>query len=126
MRHRKSGRNLGRETSHRKAMISNMAVSLFRHERIETTVTRAKELRIFAERMVTLGKNGSLHARRRALGFLRDKEVVHKLFTDIAVRNGSRNGGYTRIIKTRLRYGDCAPMSFIELVEKTTVTPENA
>ena len=105
-------------------MISNMAVSLFRHERIETTVTRAKELRIFAERMVTLGKNGSLHARRRALGFLRDKEVVHKLFTDIAVRNGSRNGGYTRIIKTRLRYGDCAPMSFIELVEKIA-SPEH-
>ncbi|MBF0421514.1 MAG: 50S ribosomal protein L17 [Magnetococcales bacterium] len=118
MRHRKSGRNLGRETSHRKAMLSNMAVSLFRHERIETTVTRAKELRIFAERMVTLGKRGDLHSRRRAIAFLRDKEVVHKLFTDIAQRNSTRNGGYTRIIKTRHRYGDCAPMSFIELVEK--------
>ncbi|MBF0108440.1 MAG: 50S ribosomal protein L17 [Magnetococcales bacterium] len=125
MRHRKSGRKLGRETSHRKAMISNLAISLFRHERIETTVTRAKELRIFAERMVTLGKTGSLHARRRALGFLRDKDVVHKLFADIAVRNASRNGGYTRIIKTRNRYGDCAPMSFIELVEKVAVAQDS-
>lgn len=123
MRHRKSGRKLGRDTSHRKAMLSNMANSLFLHERIETTVTRAKELRILAERMVTLGKKGDLGSRRRAIAFLRDKSVVHKLFTDIAVRNSSRNGGYTRIIRTRMRYGDCAPMSFIELVERTSAVP---
>ncbi len=118
MRHRKSGRTLGRSASHRKAMTSNMLVSLLRHERIETTVTRAKELRSIADRMITLGKKGDLHSRRRALSILRDKDVVHKLFTDLAERNENRNGGYTRILKTRNRYGDCAPMSFIELVER--------
>ena len=118
MRHRKTGRSLGRSPSHRKAMTSNMLVSLFRHERIETTVTRAKELRGIADRMVTLGKRGDLHARRQALSILHDKDVVHKLFTDIAERNRERAGGYTRILKTRNRYGDCAPMSFIELVER--------
>ncbi|MBF0456199.1 MAG: 50S ribosomal protein L17 [Magnetococcales bacterium] len=118
MRHRKSGRKLGRNSSHRKAMLSNMLNSLFLHERIETTVSKAKELRGLADRMVTLGKRGDLHARRRALSILKSKEVVHKLFTDIAERNKERKGGYTRILKTRYRYGDAAPMSFIELVER--------
>ena len=118
MRHRKSGRKLGRNSSHRKAMLGNMLNSLFLHERIETTVPKAKELRGLADRMVTLGKRGDLHARRQALSVLKSNEVVHKLFTDIAERNRERNGGYTRILKTRYRYGDAAPLSFIELVER--------
>ncbi|ABK43392.1 LSU ribosomal protein L17P [Magnetococcus marinus MC-1] len=119
MRHKKRGRRLSRDTSHRQAMIKNMLVSLFKHERIETTVPRAKELRPVAEKVITLGKRGDLHARRQALSILNgDKEVVHKLFTDLAERNKDRQGGYTRILKTRFRYGDCAPMSFIELVER--------
>ena len=118
MRHRKSGRKMGRTDSHYEAMASNMLVSLFRHERIETTTPKAKELRSIADRMVTLGKRGDLHARRQALSFLQDKEIVHKLFSDIAERNRERPGGYTRVLKTRNRYGDCAPMSLIELVER--------
>lgn len=118
MRHRKSGRKMGRTNAHFEAMVSNMLVSLFRHERIETTTTKAKELRGFADRMVTLGKRGDLHARRQALSFLQDKAIVHKLFTDIAGRNQERQGGYTRVLKTRNRYGDCAPMALIELVER--------
>ncbi|MBF0448769.1 MAG: 50S ribosomal protein L17 [Magnetococcales bacterium] len=118
MRHHRKVRRFGRNTSHRKAMFENMLNSLFLHERIETTVTKAKELRGMADRMVTLGKRGDLHARRQALSILNNKEVVHKLFTDIAERNRERNGGYTRVLKTRFRYGDAAPMSFIELVER--------
>ncbi|MBF0187537.1 MAG: 50S ribosomal protein L17 [Magnetococcales bacterium] len=118
MRHRMKGRKLNRTASHRKAMLSNMLVSLLRHERIETTLPKAKELKPLADKMVTLGKRGDLHARRQALSVLRDKEVVHKLFIDIAERNRERQGGYTRILKTRNRYGDCAAMSFIELVER--------
>ncbi|MBF0156523.1 MAG: 50S ribosomal protein L17 [Magnetococcales bacterium] len=121
MRHRFGGRKLNRDSAHRKAMLSNLAVSLFRHERIETTLPRAKELKSVADKMVTLGKRGDLHARRQALGFLRDKDVVYKLFSDIALRNGQRQGGYTRVMKTRNRVGDCAPMSLIELVEKEPV-----
>lgn len=118
MRHQKHRSNLGRSSSHFEAMISNMLVSLFRYERIETTTPKAKELRGAADRMVTLGKRGDLHARRQALSILQDKEIVHKLFTDIAERNRTRPGGYTRVLKTRNRYGDCAPMSLIELVER--------
>ncbi|MBF0179462.1 MAG: 50S ribosomal protein L17 [Magnetococcales bacterium] len=120
MRHLKSGRKLNRESSHRNAMLRNMLTSLFRYERIEITVPRAKELRSMADRMVTLGKQGTLHARRQALSVIADKEVAHKLFVDIAERNRTRNGGYTRIIKTRNRFGDCAPMAFLELVERET------
>jgi len=98
-------------------MFANMLNNLLLHERIETTVTKAKELRSMADRMVTLGKRGDLHARRQALSVL-SKEVVHKLFTDIAERNRDRQGGYTRILKTRYRYGDAAPLSYIELVER--------
>lgn len=118
MRHGKSGRKLGRTSSHRKAMFANMAASLFKHERIETTVPRAKELRPFAEKLITLGKRGDLHARRQVLALIKDKGVVDKLFSDLADRNRDRSGGYTRILKTRNRKGDCAPMSFIELVER--------
>ncbi len=118
MRHRRVGRKFGRNTSHRKAMFSNMLNSLFLHERIETTITKAKELKSMADKMVTLGKRGDLHARRQALSVLKSKEVVHKLFTDIAERNRERNGGYTRVLKTRYRYGDAAQLSFIELVER--------
>ncbi|MBF0625043.1 MAG: 50S ribosomal protein L17 [Magnetococcales bacterium] len=118
MRHRKSGRKLNRDSDHRKALIGNLLGSLLRHERIETTEPKAKELRRYADRMITLGKQGSLHARRQALRVIRDKEIVHKLFADIGPRNASRPGGYTRVLKTRYRYGDCAPMALIELVER--------
>nr|CRH06655.1 50S ribosomal subunit protein L17 [Candidatus Magnetococcus massalia] len=118
MRHRKKGRKLNRDSAHRKAMFRNMLVSLLKHERIETTVPRAKELRPLADKMITLGKRGDLHARRQALSELGDKDVVHKLFGDIADRNRERQGGYTRILKTRNRFGDCAPLGFIELVER--------
>ncbi|MEO5364089.1 MAG: 50S ribosomal protein L17 [Magnetococcus sp. DMHC-8] len=118
MRHQRHGRKMGRSSSHFQAMISNMLVSLFRHERIETTTPKAKELRSIADQMVTLGKRGDLHARRQALSRLQDKDIVHKLFSDIAERNRTRPGGYTRVLKTRDRYGDCAPMSLIELVER--------
>nr|CAX84057.1 50S ribosomal protein L17 [uncultured bacterium] len=122
MRHLKQGRKLNLRPDIRNALLRNMLTSLFRYERIEITVPRAKELRILADRMVTLGKNGSLHARRQALAVMTDKEVTHKLFSDIAERNRTRNGGYTRIIKTRYRYGDCAPMAFLELVERQATT----
>ncbi|MBF0341647.1 MAG: 50S ribosomal protein L17 [Magnetococcales bacterium] len=118
MRHLKHGRKLNLRPDIRNAMLRNMLTSLFRYERIEITVPRAKELRIMADKMVTLGKDGSLHARRQALSVMTDKEVTHKLFSDIAERNRTRNGGYTRIIKTGHRYGDCAPMAYLELVER--------
>lgn len=116
MNHNKSYRKLGRRSDHRKAMLMNLTISLLTSERIETTVTRAKELRKFAERMVTLGKKDTVAARRHALAFLRSKEVVSKLFTDIAPKYAERNGGYTRIIKTGIRKGDSSEMAIIELV----------
>ena len=118
MRHRKSGRQLGRKTEHRIAMFRNLVTSLLEHERIETTEAKAKEVRGIAEKMITLGKNGSLHARRRALGFIRHKDIVSKLFSDVAGRFGNRAGGYTRIIPTRRRPGDAAMMVALELVER--------
>lgn len=122
MRHRKKGRQLGRQTKHRSALFRNMVTSLLEHERIETTEAKAKEVRGFTERMITLGKQGDLHARRRALGFLRSKEVVSKLFNDVAGRFRDRPGGYTRLIKTRRRVGDMAELVAIELVEKREET----
>jgi len=116
MNHNKSYRKLGRRSDHRKAMMMNLTISLLREEKIETTVTRAKELRKFAERMITLGKKGDLAARRRAFAFLRDKEVVTKLFAEVAPKYSERNGGYTRIMKTGVRRGDSAEMAIIELV----------
>lgn len=116
MNHRKSYRKLGRRSDHRKAMMMNMTISLLDKERIETTLTRAKELRKFAERMITLGKKGELHDRRRAFAFLRNEDLVFKLFTEIAPKYAERNGGYTRIIKTAIRRGDSSQMALIELV----------
>ena len=119
MRHRKRGRQLGRNTKHRWALFRNLVTSLLEHERIETTEAKAKEIRGFTERMITLGKQGNLPARRRALGFLRSKAVVSKLFADVAHRFRDRPGGYTRMIKTRRRMGDAAELVAIELVTRT-------
>ncbi|WP_163469880.1 50S ribosomal protein L17 [Fusobacterium sp. IOR10] len=116
MNHNKSYRKLGRRADHRKAMLKNLTISLVREERIETTVTRAKELRKFLDRMVTLGKKGTLADRRRAFAFLRDEEAVAKLFNDLAPKYAERNGGYTRIIKTSVRRGDSAELAIIALV----------
>lgn len=118
MRHRKKGRQLGRQTKHRGALFRNLVTSLLDQERIETTGAKAKEIRGFTDRMITLGKQGTLPARRRALGFLRSKAVVSKLFSDVATRFKDRSGGYTRIIKTRRRIGDAAEMVAIELVSR--------
>ncbi len=122
MRHRKNGRQLGRKTKHRWALFRNLVTSLLDHERIETTEAKAKEIRGFTDRMITLGKEGTLPARRRALGFLRSKDVVSKLFSDVAGRFEGRPGGYTRIIKTRRRIGDAAEMVVIELVSLASVS----
>lgn len=119
MRHRKKGRQLGRQTKHRWALFRSLVTSLLDQERIETTQAKAKEIRGFTERMITLGKEGTLPARRRALGFLRSKAVVAKLFSDVAARFKDRPGGYTRMIKTRRRIGDAAELVAIELVSKT-------
>ncbi|MDP0493330.1 MAG: 50S ribosomal protein L17 [Fusobacterium sp. JB021] len=116
MNHNKSYRKLGRRADHRKAMLKNLTISLVREEKLETTVTRAKELRKFLDRMVTLGKKGTLADRRRAFAFLRDEEAVAKLFNDLAPRYAERNGGYTRIIKTSVRRGDSAELAIIALV----------
>ena len=126
MRHRKDGRQLGRNTSHRKALFRSLLTALFDHERIETTSAKAKELKGLADRMVTLGKSGTLAARRRALTFVWKKDVVAKLFKDIAPRFEGRAGGYTRIIKTRRRVGDGAEMVAIELVSQAESTPDVA
>ena len=117
MRHNSAGRRLGRTTSHRIAMFRNMVTSFLQHEKITTTDAKAKELRSIAERMITLGKKGDLHATRQAAAYIRDKKVVTKLFTTIAPRYADRPGGYTRIIKLGIRPGDTAPVSVIELVE---------
>lgn len=117
MRHKIAGRRLGRTTSHRVAMLRNMVTSLFEHERIITTTEKAKELRPVAEKMITLAKRGDLHARRQALSFIRSKDVVEKLFTTIKDQYADRKGGYTRILRTGVRKGDCASMSIIELVD---------
>ena len=118
MRHRKRGRQLGRNSKHRLALFRNLVTSLLEHERIETTEAKAKELRGITDRLITLGKEGTLHARRGALRVLRTKQTVQKLFDDVAKRFPARNGGYTRIIKTRQRPGDAARLVAIELVEK--------
>ena len=120
MRHRRSGRKLGRNGSHRMAMLRNMVTSFLDKEKIVTTVPKAKELRPFAEKMITLGKQESLHARRRALAIIRKKSVVHKLFDTLAPRYADRHGGYTRIIRLGYRKGDNAEMALIELVDGET------
>jgi len=116
MRHRKSGRKLGRTSSHRDAMFRNMVTSLFEHDRIVTTTPKAKEARRIADKMITLAKKGDLHARRQALSYIRSKDVVAKLFEVIRQQFVERNGGYTRIIQTGVRHGDAAPMAILELV----------
>lgn len=117
MRHRKKTVKLGRTTAHRDAMLANQVCSLIKHERIKTTLAKAKAVRPLAEKLVTLGKRGDLHARRLAAGKLGQKEAVKKLFADIAVRSAGRAGGYTRIIKLGHRQSDAAPMAFIEWVD---------
>ncbi len=117
MRHRHKGRTLSRTASHKKATMRNMATSLFRHERIETTTAKAKELRPFAERLITLGKRGDLHARRLAGRLIADRRILGKLFDDIGPRFAERPGGYTRILKLGTRRGDAAEMALIELVD---------
>jgi len=118
MRHRKKGRSLSRTSAHRKATLRNMATNLFRHERIRTTTAKAKELRPYAERLITLAKRGDLHARRQAARKIQDREVLGKLFDEIGPRFHSRPGGYTRILKLGTRKGDAAEMALIELVER--------
>jgi large subunit ribosomal protein L17 len=118
MRHAKSGRRLNRTSEHRKALLSNMAAALLRHEQITTTLPKAKELRRIADRMITLGKRGNLHARRQVIAYLRDEEVIRKLFGPLAERYKSRDGGYTRVLKAGFRHGDAAPMAVIELVDR--------
>ena len=118
MRHKMSGRKLNRTSSHRKAMFSNMTASLLLHEQIKTTKPKAKDLRVFVDKMITLGKRGNLHARRQALAFLRDKAVVEKLFLTLAERYKDRQGGYSRVLTAGYRYGDAAQMAIIELVDR--------
>lgn len=118
MRHGMSGRKLNRTSAHRKAMFANMVNALIKHEQIKTTLPKAKDLRPIAEKIISLGKSGTLHDRRRAFAILRDEAVVAKLFSVIAERYKSRQGGYTRVLKAGFRYGDCAPMAFIELVDR--------
>ena len=119
MRHRISGRKLNRTSSHRKALFRNMAVALLKHEQIKTTLPKAKDLRSIVDRLVTLGKRDTLHARRQALSRLNnDRAIVEKLFSVVAKRYADRDGGYTRVLKAGYRYGDNAPMAIIELVDR--------
>ena len=118
MRHQKAGKKLNRTGSHRDAMFRNMVTSLFTHGRIRTTDTKAKELKRWADHMITLAKRGDLHSRRQALAVMKDKAVVHKLFEDVSERFGDRAGGYTRAVKIGRRRGDAAPISLVEFVTR--------
>src|SRR6266404_40999 len=118
MRHLKSGRKLNRSAAHRKALLRNLVTSLIEHEHVRTTDAKAKELRRVADRMVTLGKRGTLHARRQALAYVRSERVVTKLFDEVAGRFRERPGGYTRVVKLGHRHGDAAQMSIIELTDR--------
>jgi large subunit ribosomal protein L17 len=124
MRHQKKTIKLGRTAEHRKALLANQVCSLIEHQRIKTTLAKAKAVRPLAERMVTLGKKGSIHARRTALATLRQKRAVKKLFDDVAPRSAERNGGYTRIVKLGQRKSDSAPMAFIEWVDMAELVEE--
>src|SRR6059036_2810336 len=124
MRHQKKTVKLGRTADHRRALLANQVCALIEHQRIKTTLAKAKAVRPLAERMVTLGKNGSIHARRTAFATLRQKNAVKKLFDDIAPRSTERNGGYTRIVKLGQRKSDSAPMAFIEWVDVEQVAEE--
>ena len=118
MRHGMSRRKLNRSGTHRKAMFANMAVSLLKHEQIQTTLPKAKDLRRIVDRLITLGKRGDLHARRQAMSVLRDRAITAKLFAELAERYKERPGGYTRVLKAGHRYGDMAPIAVIELVDR--------
>jgi large subunit ribosomal protein L17 len=124
VRHARSGRKLGRDSAHRKALYSNLAGALIEHGRIKTTVTKAKAVKPYAEQMITLGRRGDLHARRQATAFLRSRDVVHKLFADVAPLFKDRPGGYTRIVKIGPRPGDAAEMAYLELVDEEYVARE--
>src|SRR5438270_4811479 len=117
MRHARTGKKLGRDSAHRKALYSNLTCSLIEHGRIRTTEAKAKAVKPFAEQMITLGRRGDLHARRQALSVLRSQEVVHKLFADVGPRMADRPGGYSRIVKLGHRPGDAAEMVYLELVD---------
>jgi large subunit ribosomal protein L17 len=117
VRHHRSGKKLGRDSSHRKALYANLAGALIEHGRIKTTEAKAKAVKPLAEEMITLGRRGDLHARRQALAFLRSQDVVHTLFADVAPRFTDRPGGYSRIVKLGPRYGDAAQMVYLELVD---------
>jgi len=118
MRHGMSGRKLNRTSTARKALFANLTVALLKHEQIKTTLPKAKDLRPVAEKLISLGKRGDLHARRQAIAYLRDEKIVGKLFSVIAERYKTREGGYTRVLKAGFRHGDCAPMAIIELVDR--------
>ena len=117
MRHRRSGRKLGRDASHRKALYANLTGALIEHGRIKTTAAKAKEVRPIAEQMITLGRRGGVPARRQALAYLRSQDVVHKLFSDVGPRLADRDGGYSRIVRVGPRQGDAAEMVYLELVD---------
>jgi len=117
MRHGRTGKKLGRDASHRRALYANLACSLIEHGRIRTTEAKAKAVKPYAEKMITLGKRGDLHARRLAMAELRSNDVVHKLFSEVAPRFAERNGGYTRVVKLGPRQGDAASMALLELVD---------
>jgi large subunit ribosomal protein L17 len=123
VRHRKSGRKLGRDASHRKALYANLTGQLIEHGRIKTTIAKAKEVRPIAEQMITLGRRGGVHSRRQALKFLRSQDVVHKLFSDVGPRFKDREGGYSRIVRIGPRLGDAAEMAYLELVDFTPPAP---
>jgi large subunit ribosomal protein L17 len=124
VRHARTGKKLGRDSAHRKALYSNLAGALIEHGRIRTTVTKAKAVKPIAEQMITLGRRGDLHARRQATSFLRSRDVVHKLFAEVAPLFKDRPGGYTRIIKIGPRPGDSAEMAYLELVDEEYVAKE--
>ena len=124
MRHARTGKKLGRDSAHRKALYSNLAGALIEHGRIKTTVTKAKAVKPLAEQMITLGRRGDLHARRQATAVLRSRDVVHKLFAEVAPLFKDRPGGYTRIVKIGPRPGDAAEMAYLELVDEEYVARE--
>jgi large subunit ribosomal protein L17 len=126
MRHRKGGFKLGRNTSHRRALLRNLVTSIIINDRVHTTITKAKAARPLVEKMVTLGKDGSVHARRQALAYLLTPESVDRLFATVAPRYGERNGGYTRIVRTGVRKGDSGEMAFIELLGAEAELKEKA
>ena len=123
MRHRRSGRKLGRDAPHRKALYANLASALIEHGRIKTTAAKAKEVRPIAEQMITLGRRGGVPARRQALAYLRSQDVVHKLFSEVGPRFAGRPGGYSRIVRIGPRLGDAAEMVYLELVDHVPEAP---